>query len=176
MKYFLDFDRTLFDTQAFMVQVSDDGKTDLLSTPDIWNHYRAEAFLYHDAIHFLRDKQPSDVTIVTAVTEVSGKDAHGYQKAKVEQAPVTHHVGTFVYVVGEKGEVLRDLTSTLPPEETIIFIDDKIEQCLAVKQYVPRAHCFLLVRDPAVSGAVESVTDIMIIHSLHDAEAAIALL
>jgi hypothetical protein len=176
MKYFLDFDRTLFDTDAFVVQAHDDNKTESLSTPEIWHDYRAEPFLYHDAIHFLRDKRPGDVTIVTAVTEIAGKDAHSFQKAKVEQTPVTDHVGAFVYVVGEKGEMMKELTKDFNADETIIFIDDKIEQCLSVKQLVPHCHCFLLVRNPADSGAVQSVTGVTIVHTLQDAEAAINLL
>ncbi len=176
MKYFLDFDRTLFDTDAFVVQVEDDEKTDLLSTPQAWQHYQSVPFLFHDAIHFLKDKNPSDITIVTAVTEVAGKDAHGFQKAKVEQSPITEHVGNFVYVVGEKGEIMKELTANIPTDETIVFIDDKIEQCLSVKQLVPHCHCFLMVRNPADSGAVEGVTDMTIVHTLHDVEAALQLL
>lgn len=176
MKYFLDFDRTLFDTHAFVTAVADDGRDALLSTPEIWQHYQAADFLYHDVEHFFHSKAQADCTIVTAVTEVSGKDAHGFQKAKVEQAPITSFVKDFTYVVGEKGECMRALVKNLPADEPIVFIDDKIEQCLAVKQSVPQVHCFLIVRDPAVSGAVDSVTGITIIHSLYDADVALALL
>lgn len=173
MKYLLDFDRTLFDTEAFIQTYERSGASTELVSPEIWEEFSAADFLYAEVRQFFQSKSATDIYIVTMFTKQYGEKSYDYQKAKVEQEPILSWVEQIEYVDGLKGERAAEIAKQFPPYEPIIFVDDRIEQCLSVKKHVPTSHCFLLVRDPSLIGDVENVQEIEVAHSLTDIDAKI---
>jgi hypothetical protein len=173
MKFLLDFDRTLFDTDAFIAQVERDGRSDRLITPDIWQEYDVREFLYDDVLPWLATQPRESLHILTAITPTAGAEADAFQREKLRSGGFAELVASVTFVVGEKGEVAGEIASQFPPPEPIIFIDDRIEQCLSVQRALPEAHCCLMVREPAVIGSVAMVRGMTVVHSLAGVDAMI---
>ena len=147
MKYILDFDRTLFDTDLFIVQLKSDGYSYDALVPEMLDGYLIEKFLYRDVVSFLKDKSKFDVTILTALGSLLyGDRVSEYQKVKVEQEPILSLVGNFIYVEDVKGEAAGEIAAQFHPRDPVVFVDDLLSQCLSVKQRLPQSHCFLMVR------------------------------
>lgn len=170
MKYLLDFDHTLFDTDAFVRAVRLSGTKIPLVSEEIWGEFVAADYLHNDTLDFLKSKNPTDIIILTMVTVSYGELAFPFQKRKVEQEPILSHVQEIEYVDDVKGPRAAEIAKQFPPEEPIVFVDDHIEQCLSVKQHVPQCRCFLLVRDRSVIGDVKSIQDIEVVHSLQEVD------
>ncbi|MCA9361871.1 hypothetical protein KC906_00710 [Candidatus Kaiserbacteria bacterium] len=173
MKYVLDFDDTLYDAKRFKQQVAADGTAHLLFTPEIWQLYDVQDYLHTDTVDWLASKQQEDLFILTAAMTSDGKVVMAYQQEKLRCSKLGAVVFEIIFSAGEKGVETAEIASRFPPSEPIIFIDDKIEQCLSVKATVPQAHCFLMVRDPSVIGEAETVRSIDVVHSLADVDAKI---
>jgi len=71
MRYYLDFDRTCFDTDAFVVYMQEHAK-------NVFEPGELSRFLYSDAASFLREKENA-VTIITA-------GDRAFQEMKVKSA------------------------------------------------------------------------------------------
>lgn len=146
MKYILDFDHTLLDTTAFVDVVVRDGRENILITPTIWSHYDVRTFLYEDVLGWLRSKPKDSLYILTAITPELGPLSTEFQKEKLFSGKFDEFVSGVTFMVGEKGEMAAEIASQFPPQEPVVFIDDRPEQCLSVKQHLPQSHCFLMVR------------------------------
>jgi hypothetical protein len=168
MKYILDFDRTLFDTDAFVAATQRDGLTSTeYISPDIWHSYTVEDFLYPEVLQWLHTKNKADVRILTAITPKQGFEAAEYQKAKVEQEPIINLVKHIYYVESDKATMMQTIATTGDPDEQLIFVDDLLEHCIAVQAAVPNCTCFLMQRTNS-SSAPPPPTSIRVIQSLAD--------
>lgn len=151
MKYVLDFDHTLMDTDKFVKQVDADGRRDILVTPGIWNYYNARDFLYDDVLDFLMAKPKEDLVILTAMTPSLGPEACDFQKEKLENAQMDDLVSEIIFMTGDKGPYLKKLYDGSP----MCFVDDSIGHHDSVQQCEPNIVSFLMQR-PGVTPVVSS--------------------
>jgi hypothetical protein len=133
MKYILDFDRTLFDTDAFKAQVAKDNKTDSLLTPAIWQQYSARDFLYNDVRAWLQKKPLESVVILTALSPEAGPLASEFQKAKLASSGMCDLVSEVIFMVGDKGKYVQDIAAGQPA----CFVDDLLSHHQSVQKYAP---------------------------------------
>ncbi len=168
MKYLLDFDRTLFDTAAFGQQVNNDGEGSHLFDSDIWKKYQASDYLFPEVIDWLEQKNKEDLFIVTAYVSALGLSAQDYQAEKLRSSKIEGKVESVILVKEDKGKVVAKITDQFLPDEPVVFVDDKIEQCLSVRAHAPQVQCFLMVRNRSVVGEIEEVKGIKIVSSLKE--------
>ena len=176
MKYILDFDRTLFDTNA-LLQKLQAAAVDLTHLgPEHLSGMNMADFLYADTVLFLQSKQPKDIAILTALGASYGDKIREFQTAKVEQEPIISLVDQVVYVEHEKGGRAAEIVRQWPVGEPVVFVDDLLENCLSVQAAVPSVHCFLLRRENAVTQDVFAVSGVTLVQNLSEVEAFVAAL
>ena len=153
MKYILDFDRTLFDTDAFKAQVAKDNKTDSLLTPAIWQEYSAQDFLYDDVLQWLPRKSRESLVILTAMSPEAGPSANEFQKAKLASSGLADLVSEVIFMVGDKGKYVSDIAALQPA----CFIDDVLSHHQSVQKYTP--HVTSLLMDRVVEATARKPVD-----------------
>ena len=172
MKYILDFDRTLFNSPACYQYITEQ-KGEFEFTAEALADIEVCQFLYDDVISWLNTESKADLYILTAISPKYGPSAGDFQREKLFCSQVVDAVKDVVFMEGLKGEPVAEIAKQFPPHEPLVFVDDRIEQCLSVKSAAPEAVCCLMVRDPAVVGEVSEVQGIKIVHCLADVDAII---
>ncbi len=166
MTYFLDFDRTLFDTEALYAYLLENalvpepyattlrdrfpGRADYSSAP--WKLFNAalergdfqyvpdhpERFLYPDTLDFLRTHGSASTVVTVGLIKI--------QQAKVEATGVASLVSDVVYAgLREKGEVLKERYPT--PLSDALYIDDSLTQLDSVARHCPWLTLYEMRRD-----------------------------
>ncbi|HEY0964318.1 MAG TPA: hypothetical protein VGE31_00805 [Candidatus Paceibacterota bacterium] len=171
MRYLLDLDHTLLDTERLKVEAFRVGTLALVGTPAFWDRHSATEFLYDDVLTWLNGKSPDALHILTAYKPSQGPMAESFQRGKVESCNFIHHITSVTVVDGMKGEAAAKIASQFSPHEPIAFIDDRLDQCLSVKTALPSALCFLMVRDGEPPAQVPD--DIYTVTSLAEVDAII---
>ncbi len=167
MKYILDFDQTLFDTNLLKSHFERDGIDYSNLSPLLLQNYPTANYLFEDVEPFLSCRPKEDIIILTAFgREKYGEGVVAYQKYKVEQEPINSLVGEVVYVEGDKGEAAAEIASQFPPHEPVIFVDDLLVQCKSVATALPNSTCCLIVRDPSNFDSTSIPDHIYLIFSL----------
>jgi len=156
MKYILDFDSTLFNTDLFREKVKTDGREGMLMTPKIWNFYNARDFLYPDTIEFLQSKEKDNLIILTAMSPVPTRAACEYQKEKLKNARMEEFVDRVVVMEGDKGPYVKELCSG----GGAIFVDDRAEHLISAKKLCQDVLCFLMVREGLIRESNENVAKV----------------
>ncbi len=64
----------------------------------------------------------------------------------------------------------EEIAKQFPPEETVVFVDDTIEQCLSVKESLPNSICCLIVRNKSLIDDIEITQDIRVVQCLADVD------
>lgn len=147
MKYILDFDRTLFDTESFYRASEAAGFHPEALDVAVWQQLQVTDFIYSDALTFLKQQQPKDVVILTATSEYKyGPAVTAYQKAKVEQEPVNTLVSEVVYVDLDKGPAIQSIAAHWEEDEPVVFVDDLLANCLAAVEVLPGCRSFVMTR------------------------------
>lgn len=147
MKYLLDFDRTLFDTDTFSSKVLEDGHGALIGTPEVWHHYTADQFLFSDVVPWLQTKQKDSLHILSAFTPSQGEQAKSFQEAKIASGGFGNLFATITVMEGLKGRAAVGITQEFPPHEKVVFVDDRLDQCISVSSALPQSHCFYIQRN-----------------------------
>mgnify|MGYP006361825151 CR=1 FL=1 len=136
MRYYLDFDRTIFDTDAFVAywqaRVAADGGQEEQFAPG-----ELSQFLYADAAQFLRDKENA-VTIITFGTA-------DFQEAKIKSA--LHGIPRMsVMYTGEvrKGDFLAPHTHL---HADAVLVDDSPEELEILARTCPDLGLYEIRRD-----------------------------
>ncbi|MEN9920426.1 MAG: hypothetical protein RL538_319 [Candidatus Parcubacteria bacterium] len=164
MKYLLDFDHTLMDTEALKAEAFRSGTTCFVGTVEFWQHHSVMPFLFTDVLPWLKTKEKSCLHILTAFKPSQGPDAQEFQKAKIASDGFSELVESVTVMEGMKGKVAVEIAKQFPPHEPIAFVDDRLDQCLSVKQALPHAHCFLMLRynvcPPDVAPDINVVTSL----------------
>ncbi len=161
MRYILDFDHTLMDSDAFAAQVERDGRQDIMVTPEIWEYYSVRDFFYDDVIEFLQSKPKADLEILTAMTPSLGPAACDFQRAKLQQAQMEDFVSKVTLMVGDKGPYLKDMYQGEP----MCFVDDSLLHHDSIQALEPVVISFLIERPGTTH--VASATNAAI-HTVHD--------
>ncbi|MCA9360803.1 hypothetical protein H6785_00785 [Candidatus Nomurabacteria bacterium] len=176
MKYILDFDRTLLDTKTCYEFIDKDRIGGFATIPEVWEKYNSRDFLYEDVLSWLNTKDIKDLFILTASTPRYGSQASDYQKAKLQSGKFDELVNEIIFMEGLKGNSVAETVQQFSPDETVVFVDDKIEQCLSVKSACPNVFCCLMVRDSSARPEAEPLKDVFIVHSLKEVDAIIEAL
>lgn len=171
MMYFLDFDRTAFDTQSFTEYVktlptvitfadlsenefSKALNSSVLKKELIFAPGELSRFLYEDAGRFLRDKE-NGVMLITYGNEA-------LQRAKVESALYgIPRISTIYTGDVRKGDCLAPHIGMYG--QSPVFVDDSIEELEIFSTKCPNAQVFEMRRDGTVADGRWSV-----IHSLDE--------
>ncbi len=171
MTYFLDFDRTLFDTDAFI--------THLLSRPQANQFYKksknqleltikdisnigASAFDSNELIQFVYPEVLQFLRMVGSEAVIITYGNPTWQKLKIENIFMKTPRISVIYTDDKrKGEVVTDKISQY--NKPIIFIDDKISELENMEKYCPQVQLFEMRRDGGVGDGRWQV-----IHSLLD--------
>lgn len=146
MRYYLDFDRTVFDTDAFIAywqaRPQEQGGNDEVFIPG-----ELSQFLYQDAAQFLRDKENA-VTIITFGTPT-------FQEAKIKSALYGIPRMSVMYT-GEvrKGEFLAPHTHL---HADALVVDDSPEELEILAAACPELELYEIRRDGAVGDGRWSV-------------------
>ena len=170
MKYILDFDRTLFDTPAYYQKVAELKLEEIQFDPEIWKQIEADEFLYEDVIDWLSTKSQEDLYILTAVNPNYGDGQGTHQKGKLTGSKVEELVSDVVFTQGLKGEHVAEIAKQFPPDETIVFVDDMLEQCVSVKNTLPDTVCCLIVRDESLIEKVDIPEGIKVVRCLSEVD------
>jgi hypothetical protein len=133
MTYFLDFDRTLFDTYAFKKKF---GMFLSLEEPYL-QHLDLKGYVYPDVPSFLATYSKSS-TIVTFGVRM-------FLIAKVTDALSTFPTERVVYATRGKGHVIRKLTAN--KKGPFIFVDDMHFQLESVSKMCPEVKVYEIRRD-----------------------------
>ncbi len=129
MTYFLDFERTLFNTDAFAARI----RSGIPVAPE-----ELKSFVYADVPEFLR-MAGNEAIIVT-----SGSQAE--QLPKIEQALAgIPRLSVLCVGVTPKGEYLKDRMRAYGSSP--VFTDDSLSQLESVSQHCPQAKVFEMRRD-----------------------------
>lgn len=173
MKYILDFDRTLFDVEALYQQLDRTNARHLAGTTDSFKTVSMADLLYPDVTDWLQQKPIEDLYILSSSSGLTGEWERDYQREKIIATGVGALVAEVIVVQGEKGGSAAEIAKRFPPSDRIVFIDDRIEQCLSVQMCVPRAQCCLMVRNKDVIGDISQVRGIQVVHDLSTVDAII---
>jgi hypothetical protein len=96
------------------------------------------------------EKTPKDnVHILTAYKPSQGPGAEAFQCGKVESGGFAELVGSVTVMDGLKGACALEIAKRFPAHETIVFVDDRLDQCCSVKSALPHAIVCLITRDGA---------------------------
>ncbi len=146
MKYIIDFDHTLLDTECLKESTFRDARTHLVGTPEFWEHYCGTNFLFPDVLPWIELKEKEALHILTAFKPSQGPLAKDFQEAKLRSGNFSELVASVTVIEGMKGEVAASIAAQFPSDEPVVFIDDRLDQCLSVKEALPHCHCFLITR------------------------------
>ena len=166
MKYLLDFDRTLFDVEQLYVELAQCGQSQLAGTVESFAYVSIADLLFSDVAEFLADKNKSDLFILSSASGLSAQWETDYQTAKITASGLDKKVASVHVVPGDKGAEAVKIASQFAPHEQIIFIDDRLENCQAVKTALPNAHIYLLKRHLKFDSKQQTRQTIPIITSL----------
>lgn len=152
---FLDFDRTLFDTERYYLWLGEPRRErnqalidGILELPDF------SQFLFSDTIDFLSDvHQTHDVIILSFVKLEYSPQQPTLQLKKIRGAGVLPYVDDIVVTIGNKGEeAARYLREHKREGESFVFIDDEPAHLKEMRTVNTKAVCIYLDRKAVSTG------------------------
>jgi hypothetical protein len=161
MKYILDFDRTIFDTERLYEELSKVGARDIAGTVDSLDLLDVPSLVFADAQRFLITHNKNNIVVLSSCTGEIDTWDHEYQLEKIYRSGIKDLVSNIVVVTSEKSQLLVKYKG----DEECVFVDDIMGHLLAVKKVVPEVICVLMDRDN-MNGLDQ--TDFLNISSLDD--------
>jgi hypothetical protein len=166
MKYILDFDRTLFDVEKLYQELETLGKREMAGTQDSLSLIPMSDLLFPDAVDFINATDLADMYILSSVSGLTAQWETDYQIAKIAATGIDKKVCEVRVVEGEKGAQALEISRLFSSEETIVFVDDRLENCLDVKSVLPKAYCFLIIRDEVIPEYDYAGVGVSVVHTL----------
>ncbi|XKT74497.1 MAG: hypothetical protein ACJKTH_00145 [Patescibacteria group bacterium UBA2163] len=161
MLFFLDFDRTLFNTEAFYNALEADF---ILGTQNV-TLSDLSPFLYDDVSGFLAawKKAGHELVVVTrGVEEV--------QKAKLENTRLISRITEALYVTeGGKSEAIRRYLAQHSENTPAVFADDSLNELADVRDNVPGVQV-VRMRRPTAKNAGEEAPEFIAVQNLFELE------
>lgn len=149
--YFLDFDRTLFDTDAFkQLQIERYGEV-ALGTLQSLEDIPVADFVFDDAFDFLSSHQQESLHIVSSCAGRSGGWDTAYQKKKLELSGISEWVSAVHVVFDQKIQKIRKLFEG----GSAVFVDDMYRHLAAVQSAVPEVQLVHIARNGTASATDE---------------------
>lgn len=153
MKYFLDFDRVLFDHDALRQAIQAEQVEHLYAEPALWDVLTPADFLYDDVPDFLAKLPTADTVVISAYTARIGPNAAAYQDRKLAESGIGNYVSEVVVMDGPKAPHIAARTTDLA-----YFIDDKRRYVEEVTSACPNVTCIQLLRPGAQRTKFDDVT------------------
>lgn len=150
MKLILDFDRVIFNFDAYIADVQKHGLTDIYVTPRVWDVLKVTDYLFSDAMAFIKNIPKEDMTIISAMSPHLGPEAREYQRRKLAESGMDTYVSKIIVMEGDKAPYVEE---HYVPGVVTVFIDDKVDHLWSVKNHIPEIVCIQLVRP---GGSLES--------------------
>jgi hypothetical protein len=182
MRFFLDFDGVIFNTQALKekmaalgIEEGERSEATLRLVEERDPSFSLQALVFPDAAAFLaRNSERCEIVSSYVSTNpdarADAEDARAYQTLKIRLAGVTSILGEDrVHVVGErKRDVLAELARTCAEAgEECVFIDDRIVHIDEARELGIRA--LLMDRTGAIGDASERIRSFAELAELHHA-------
>ena len=161
--YILDFDRTLFDVERLYLELAKINQSHLAGTEESFSLFSFKDLLFSDVKEFILNKR---VVILSSSNGINKDWETEYQNKKIAETGLDKLVEEVVVMSGDKGVHARQIAEQFGAHEPVVFIDDRIENCLSVKRNLPESHCFLMARDPEVVGNNKQIMGIKVVNTL----------
>ena len=158
MNFILDFDRVLFDWDAYKAALTRSDKLDLLVEPEVWDEFSPSDFYYDDVVDFLTSVDKDRITIISAYTPSYGEHAEAYQRRKIADSRINTYAREVVVMTGNKAPFVCERTT-----EVTVFVDDKLDHLQSVKAMCPSVQCLQMVRSDTLSSPLSTSSDIPIV-------------
>lgn len=153
MKYFLDFDRTVFDMEALYQAIMQHNPKADLGTVASLEGINLEQFLYPDALQFFAAHDPADIEIVSSGFGLTGQWEVAYQTKKIELSGVAAYVHAIHVVADSKIATIKRLARE---SDQVTYVDDHPEHIASAVQHISGLQVVLIDRagtQAPVSGA-----------------------
>ena len=142
MKYILDFDRTIFDTDRLYKELESTGNRDLAGTIESLDKLNVPDLIFADAIKFISMHNKLDIVVVTSCLGKTAVWDKSYQEEKIKRSGIRDLVGVVDVVVGEKPKAVLKHIQT----DRCVFVDDMEKHLLSVKKAIPEIICVQISR------------------------------
>ena len=153
MKFILDFDHTLMDTDRFVADAKKAGFTfEEIVTPEIWQSFLVRDYLYPDVLPWLESKKRDDLILLTATTPSLGPRAREFQKEKISSVNFQNIFSSIIVMQGSKDVDVAKIYDGTPA----CFVDDSLSHHIAVQNNTPEVISILI--DRPNSSHVEQAT------------------
>ncbi len=159
MKYlFIDFDRTIFDTDSFYNHLERVLLIDLIKQG---SELDLAAFVYPDTISFIWNaRQAGYLPYLITFGDRT------VQQTKVRSSGLESlFVNVFYVEQGSKGDYIRTFLNSVVSCENIAFIDDLPEHVKIVRTRIPQSKTFLMCR-PGAKRAAQQCDGLQVVESL----------
>lgn len=170
MKFIFDVDRTLFDTKRFSLEAEPYKENGVWVTPQIWDILDARDYVFEDVVDYLTKVGKDNIELLTAMSLDLGPEAEEFQKKKLERSGLMAMAEKTTFMVGLKGEYVREIASGGPA----VFIDDRTDQLESVSELSPNILPILMDRERNYSArgfeGVEKIPEFKIATNLTDVE------
>jgi len=150
MTIFLDFDRTLFDTDAMYREL----ERRVLSVRFLKNLFNLtlSEFLYPDTVDFLKKNKNHTLILITYGNKK-------IQRAKVKRCSITDYFSEVIYTDELKGEPIKRILKEKKYTKPIVFVDDTPYQLDSVSSLCPSVEVVRIKRSGQPNSTEERCND-----------------
>jgi len=134
MQYFLDFDRTVFDTDAMYIEMRKHVDEAVIGTLSSLDSVETKDYLFKDALDFFNNHKASDIFIVSSCIGKSGMWDISYQREKVERSGIGKYVSELLVVETTKVNAIKKY---LKAGTSSLFVDDLERHLHEVHEHIP---------------------------------------
>ena len=153
MKYILDFDRTILDTDSLKRKQAEMFGPEVLGTLDSMDGIDIESFFFADAVEFLNTHNMEDIYIVTSCVGITGMWNIEYQKKKLKISGIYKNVNQVFVVSESKDKAIK----SIPGVETgAVFVDDFTNHLDVVKYMLPDIETVKITRKDVLKSEEKS--------------------
>lgn len=167
MKIVLDFDRTLFDVDKLYTELKEKNIYELVGTVESLDHLEVPELVFDDVEVFLNKFDIKDIVVLSSYSGTTADWTQEYQAEKIRRSKIVERVGEVIVMAGAKDVHVLEIAERFP-EEAIIFVDDQVSHCMAVKKAVPACRCFCIRRDLDFAEKPQELAEVETVTSLAD--------
>lgn len=142
MRFILDFDRVIFNVNAYKSALAERDLEALKFDPAVWEQLTVSDFLYDDVQPFIAQVGREQVYILSAITPEYNEKAPAFQRRKVEGSGMAAWVAGVQVMRGDKGPYVAKLAA----EQPAVFVDDKLSHLESVRTLAPQVFCVQMIR------------------------------
>lgn len=150
MKYILDFDRTVFDTDALYKRLDEQKRsTEAGTLASLESLGDISDLVFSDAMIFFTAHNKTDLCIVSSCKGKSGNWERTYQEKKIEHSGISKFVDQVLVVESGKVAVISELVKKF--SEDTVFVDDMLEHLETLNSVDKNLKLVQIKRNPLAS-------------------------